>query len=77
LVLCDDDWVRIHAVEQLTGVRKTALYQWMRERGFPLPRKPSPSVSLWNVGQVRRFIEAQPLKGEAPNATGWPRAPGA
>ena len=53
-------------VEAMLGVKKSAIYQWMRERDFPTPIRLSPRAVRWKASEIEKWLAAQPrAEGDA------------
>ena len=53
-------------VEAMLGVKKSAIYQWMRERDFPTPIRLSKKCVRWRREEVSAWLAAQPrAEGDA------------
>ena len=53
-------------VEAMLGVKKSAIYQWMRERDFPAPIRLSKKCVRWRREELEAWLAAQPrAEGDA------------
>lgn len=57
--------LRLREVEQLTGLRRSAIYDGARRGTFPRPRKLTAVATAWREDEVRAWIEARPVVGGA------------
>lgn len=55
-VLRGDHLLRLTAVEAKVGVKKTAIYNWIKEGKFPAPLRLSPKVSVWRESDIDLWI---------------------
>ena len=46
------------AVEEITGLGRTALYRAMREQRFPEPLRVGPKSVRWRLSEVQRWIDS-------------------
>jgi len=51
--------LRLEAVEELTGVKKTKLYELIKSGQFPAPERLSLRCSRWRAGDVLAHLEAR------------------
>lgn len=49
--------IRIEEVSEMTGLKKSALYQRISENTFPSPIKLGARCSRWNLVEVQKWIE--------------------
>lgn len=49
--------LRLPAVEQRTGIKRTAIYAAVRDGTFPAPIKVGPRASAWIESEVSNWIE--------------------
>jgi predicted DNA-binding transcriptional regulator AlpA len=49
--------VRQRVVEALYGCSAASVWRGVKAGRIPSPRKPSPRVTAWNVGELRRALE--------------------
>jgi predicted DNA-binding transcriptional regulator AlpA len=55
-LLPDDAHVRQPAVEALFAFSGATVWRRVKDGGIPAPRKLSPRVTVWNVGELRRAL---------------------
>lgn len=60
--------LRLREVEQLTGLRRSAIYAAAKRGQFPKPRKLTTVASAWLEPEVRQWIESRPLADSPPEA---------
>jgi prophage regulatory protein len=58
--------LRLPEVEQLTGLRRSAIYAAARRGHFPKPRKLTAVASAWLEPEIRQWIESRPLADDSP-----------
>ena len=51
--LPDSAHVRLPTVCGLFGISPATAWRWVRAERLPAPKKLSPGVSAWNVGEIR------------------------
>ena len=51
--------IRLPAVEELVGLRKSAIYQLIRDGDFPRPVKLGTRASRWRRSDILAWIEDQ------------------
>ena len=55
-----DRLLRRAEVEELTGLRKTAIYQKMKSGEFPRPKRIGPRAVRWRASMIQEWIEFEP-----------------
>ena len=53
--------LRLREVEQLTGLRRSAIYAAARRGAFPAPRKLTSVATAWREDEVRAWIDSRPI----------------
>lgn len=48
--------IRLPEVEHRVGLKKSAIYQWIKEGRFPAPRKLGPTCSVWTESSINDWI---------------------
>lgn len=56
-------FLRLHAVEQLTGLKRAHIYGLARRGQFPRPIKIGIRASAWRASQVQDWIERKCAEG--------------
>jgi predicted DNA-binding transcriptional regulator AlpA len=51
--LPDASYIRLPVVKGLLGCSIATVWRWSRDGTLPTPRKLSPRVTAWNVGELR------------------------
>jgi predicted DNA-binding transcriptional regulator AlpA len=54
--LPDEAYVRVDTVATLYSVTPVSIWRWSRAGSIPKPRKLSPQVTAWNVGELRQAL---------------------
>lgn len=52
----DAAFVRLPVVAALNGISPATVWRWVQSGRLPAPRKLSPGVTAWNVGELRRAL---------------------
>jgi prophage regulatory protein len=52
--------IPLPAVENMTGLRRTVIYELERKGAFPRRRKVTPRASRWLEHEVAAWIESRP-----------------
>lgn len=60
-----DRLIPLPEVMNIAGYKKTIIYRWIREGGFPKPCHPGGSSSRWSEAEVRAWKDAQLAQREA------------
>jgi predicted DNA-binding transcriptional regulator AlpA len=58
-VLPDAASVRVPVVASLDGCSIPTVWRRVRNGTLPKPRKTSPKVTVWNVGELRKYLAAR------------------
>lgn len=56
--------IPLPSVEQMTGLRRTVIYELERAGQFPRRRKVTPRASRWLEHEVAAWIESRPLAND-------------
>lgn len=56
-------FVRLHYVLLLFACSRATVWRWVKSGKLPAPKKLSPRVTAWNVGELRAALSAY-MKGE-------------
>ena len=54
--LPDAAYIRLPAVATLFGCSPTTVWRRVKDGVIPPPKKLSPSITVWNVGEVRKTL---------------------
>jgi len=61
--LPDDSWIRVQKIlplpnnpQPLVDVSRATWWRWVANNLVPQPIRPSPGITLWNVGQLRQWL---------------------
>lgn len=57
-------YLRIDAVIEFTGIKRSTIYKYIKERGFPEPKKFGERISAWSLSEVTAWTDSQPKKGD-------------
>lgn len=62
--------LRLDAVENLTGLRKSSIYTYMasKDHGFPTPVRIGARAVAWRESEVSAWIESRTKKDPSPGA---------
>lgn len=55
-VLPSEGFVRLPAILQILGIKKSYFWEQVKEGRFPKPIKIGPRISVWRVEDIRRLI---------------------
>jgi len=63
-------WIGVQELTREFGVSKSAIYKWIRDRGFPAPKIviPGTTARFWDADEVRRWLESFGRKRGSRNA---------
>lgn len=53
-------FMRLPAVEQMTGLKKHTIYELMRRGLFPRPVKIGPRAGAWKAGELIAWLSSRP-----------------
>lgn len=59
-----DRLLRRVEVEELTGLKKTAIYQKMKNGEFPRPKRIGPRAVRWRASLIEEWIELEPAASD-------------
>lgn len=62
--LPNSGFVRLQSLELLFACSRATIWRWVKAKKLPAPKKLSPRVTAWNVGELRLALSAY-MKGEA------------
>lgn len=62
--LPDCGFVRLQSLQLLFACSRATIWRWVAAGKLPAPKKLSPRVTAWNVGELRAALSAY-MKGEA------------
>ncbi len=51
-----DKLIRLPRVMELTGLAKSTVWAWVKEKRLPAPTKLSPRVSVWKESEIMAWI---------------------
>jgi len=54
-----ESFLRLPEVMAMVGLKKSAIYERIRQRCFPAQVKLSPRVSVWRLSEVQAFIRGE------------------
>jgi prophage regulatory protein len=57
--------LRLREVEQLTGLRRSAIYAAAARGQFPKPRKLTSVATAWREDEIRAWIDSRPVANAA------------
>lgn len=57
--------IDIREVQQITGMRKTTIYAWMKAGEFPGPVKLGSRCSRWPLSRVQQFVQERIAANDA------------
>lgn len=57
--LPDSAFVRLPVVCALFSISPATAWRWVGSGILPIPRKLSPAISAWNVGQIRKALAGE------------------
>lgn len=49
--------IRIEQVMELTGLAKSTVWLWVKDKKLPKPIKLSPRVTVWKLSDIEQWIE--------------------
>jgi predicted DNA-binding transcriptional regulator AlpA len=56
--LPDSAQIKLALVCVLFGISKATVWRWSKDGRLPKPRKLSPGVTRWNVGEIRAVLKS-------------------
>ncbi|MBU6995848.1 helix-turn-helix transcriptional regulator [Ferrovum myxofaciens] len=57
--LPDSALIRLKALTQLCGISPATVWRWSKDGRLPKPRKVGSSVTVWNAGEIRKFLAGE------------------
>jgi len=48
--------IRLPRVMELTGLKKSTIWAWSKEKKFPQPIKISNRVTVWKLSEIQEYI---------------------
>ena len=64
-----ESFLRLPAVEQQTGLKKSAIYAGAKVGRFPQPVRLSRRCVVWRDSEIQQWIAERVAASQAPNAT--------
>lgn len=57
-------YLRIDALIEFTGIKRSTIYRYIKMYNFPKPKKLGGRISVWSLSDVIAWIDSQPKKGD-------------
>ena len=49
--------IRINQVMEMTGIAKSTVWLWVKEKKLPQPTHLSPRITVWRLSDIEKFID--------------------
>ena len=57
--------LRLKAVQEQVGLRRTTIFELIKQGEFPQPRKLSARAIAWNAAEIDAWVKSRPAVGNA------------